>query len=440
MRPASSVLEPLRDGPASSTTLVKALSVPQPAVSRALTALQREGRVLKMGATRGTRYGLMRTVPGAGSSWPVYQVDSAGRIHELGRLNALMPQHFYFETDRAALRGMSEGLPWFLADQRQAGFLAGGLAAAHADLALPGPAREWTEDQHLAWCTRRGWDLPGDLIVGAEAFEGLLRAQRERKAVRAAERATAYPRLAKEVLARVGSFPMLGGEQPKFTVLADHDGHPAHALVKFSPPIDAPEGRRWADLLMAEHMAHAHLNARGAGAAHSRVYRYSNRIFLEIDRFDRVGLEGRRGVVTLRAALQARGAKADSWARAALLLAEAGVLPKNDADQIRLVEAFARLIGNTDLDFANLLLFDRHDGRFALAPVLDVLPMLFAPQGGQLPDKPYVPPEPTPATYDLWAQARKLAEGYWESLANEPLISAEFRKLCSEALAGLRAA
>jgi predicted transcriptional regulator len=43
MSPAANVMDPLRAGPTSSTSLIKALQLPQPTLSRALSALQREG-------------------------------------------------------------------------------------------------------------------------------------------------------------------------------------------------------------------------------------------------------------------------------------------------------------------------------------------------------------------------------------------------------------
>lgn len=438
MSPASNVMDPLRDGPTSSTTLIRALQLSQPTLSRALTALQREGRVLKMGATRGARYGLLRNVPGAGNNWPVYQIDAAGRVREVGRLHALMPRHFHFESERRSMRGLTEGLPWFLANQRPSGFLGEGLCAG----SQPEPVRAGrsSDDQCLAWSVQAGWDCAGDLIVGAEAYEDYQASAPLRHAVTAGDRATMYPGMAEEILATRHSAAQIGGEQPKFAVLADHGGHRVQALVKFSPPIDTPEGQRWADLLIAEHLAHQHLNSRGVGAVHSRVYRYGGRIFLEIDRFDRVGVEGRRGVVSL-AALQVEGPwLPESWSGLALRLSEAGSLPKNDARQIRTIEAFARLIGNTDLGLDNLSLFDHHDGRFALAPVYDMLPMLFAPGAGEAAAIAYEPPQPTAETLDVWPHARRIAESYWERLASEVQLSAGFRGLCAGSLAALRAA
>lgn len=431
MPPASTVLDPLRDGPTSSTALLKTLQLPHSAVSRELQAAQREGLVVKMGATRGTRYALPRTIAGAGTTWPVFRVDPTGKVHDFGRLDALMPRHFHFESAHKPLKGVSEGLPWFLRDLHPSGFL-GNRAGVDA--------ARWNEDGRLAWAVRHGWDCAGDLIIGAEALEACRHALPLRQPVKTSDRAACYPRLAQEILDDGQPLSQLGGEQPKFTVLVSHAGHLVHTLVKFSPSLDTPAGQRWSDLLIAEHLAHGFLNARGVSAAHSRVYRLAGRVFLEMDRFDRVGAEGRRGVVPLHAAALAQGETCESWSKTAMRLNASGALPRTDARQIRLVETFAGLIANTDRSCDNLMLFDKHDGTFALAPVFDMLPMLFAPQEGGFSDRRFEPPAPSADAQDIQAHAHRLAEGYWDCLVGEPQLSAGFRELCAQALAALRAA
>lgn len=438
----SNVLHPLRAGPASSTSLLRALQLPRPTLTRALQNLQREGEVMKVGATRAARYALPRTVRGAGSRWPVFQVDTAGRVHEFGRLDALMPRHFHFESSRAALRGLSEGLPWFLRSSHAAGPAGGRIDAPPAVAAAARP-EGCADDAHLAWLVRHGWDCPGDLIIGAAALEAYRNALPRRTMVGATERATQYPRLAAAVLEQdqagdLGGMPRRGG-QPAFTVLADHGGHLVPALVKFSPPLSTPVGQRWGDLLVAEHLAHVHLNARGACAVHSRVYRFGGRIFLEIDRFDRVGAEGRRGAVALSALDLPPAPGPYGWSAAAAQLVDAGVLPKNDARQIRLADAFGSLIANPVRGPGDLTLLDRHDGSFALAPAHDMLPMLFAPRDDELPDITFEPPPPAAVVQDVWLQARRLAESYWERLAAESRLGDAFRAHCVAALAALRA-
>jgi serine/threonine protein kinase HipA of HipAB toxin-antitoxin module len=105
---------------------------------------------------------------------------------------------------------------------------------------------------------------------------------------------------------------------------------------------------------------------------------------LECERFDRVGAEGRRGAVSLFALDTSRYGILDNWTAAANRLADDAVLSSEDAERIRLIDAFGALIANTDRHFGNITLFDRYEGLFELAPFYDMVPMLFAPQGGQI--------------------------------------------------------
>jgi serine/threonine protein kinase HipA of HipAB toxin-antitoxin module len=288
---------------------------------------------------------------------------------------------------------------------------------------------------------RHGFDGPGDLILGAEALEAWRSARQRLQVVDAGERARRYPLMAAAVLAGEGAGAQLGGETPKFTAITDHGGHLVPVLVKFSPPMDSPEGLRAGELLLAEHLAHVLLKLRGVLAAHSRVFRFGERVFLEVDRFDRVGTHGRRAVVPLAALeLPAAGGPA-GWAAAAGQLVAAGLLPRNDARQIRLVEAFSSLIGNVARDDSDLSLFHRADGRFALAPAYDLAPTVLAQVAGDARSgAQFLPPAPGLLQREVWAQAKQLAVEYWERLAIEPQLSPRFRAQCAAALDALRAA
>src|SRR5690606_1773446 len=336
----------------------------------------------------------------------------------------------------AALRGLSDGLPWFLHALRPSGFLAraADLERLAGTSASPG---DDLDDAQLAWFTREGWDGPGDLIVGAEALEAWRAARDHRNVVEARNRPRQYMRLAEAALERaIAPQAQLPGEAPKFTALTDQGGHIVQVLVKFSAPIATAAGQRQGELLLAEHLAHGYLNARGVCAVHSRLFRFGGRIFLEIDRFDRVGADGRRSVTSLAALGLPQSGQSHGWAAAASQLSGAGVLPRNDARQIRLVEAFSELIGNIDRGPEDLTLFHRADGRFALAPAYDLSPSVFTTADA---DVRFVAPAPSAATADVWQQAVRLAEGYWERLAAEPQFSTGFREQCSAALAALRA-
>jgi hypothetical protein len=437
---ASSLLHPLKSGPTSETALLRTLQLARPTLNRALQDLQREGRVRQLGGGQRARYALPRKVPGAGSSWPVFQIDTAGRVHRFGRLDALMPRHFHFETSHQAIRGLTEGLPWFLQVLRPAGFL-GRLLEQPAASGADADGETAVENAHIAWLVRHGWDGPGDLIMGVEALEAWRRSLPHPLVVPGRERPKQYMRLAEAVLEKAGApSAQLAGETPKFTAITDHRGHVVPVLVKFSPLLSTPEGRRIGELLVAEHLAHGYLNARGVCAVHSRVFCFSERIFLEIDRFDRVGAQGRRAAVSLAALELPRAVGPCGWSLAAEQLAGAGLLPKNDARQIRLIEAFSALIGNTARDNGDLSLFYHPDGGFALAPAYDLAPTVFGPgaDGGWV-EVEFQPPQPPPPLADVWTPACRLAEGYWERLAAERQLSAAFRTQCGAALAALRA-
>jgi HipA-like C-terminal domain len=435
---STALVKHLSAGPASASALLRALGISQPTLSRAITALQREGRVIKMGSTRNACYGLLRTIPGAGSSWPVFQVQSSGALHELGWLHALERQHYYCDCKPAHLHGLTDSLPYFLQDQRPDGFLGRSIPAVYPELALPSRVGDWTDDHYLIYLTRRGSDCVGDLIVGAEAFDRYLQGLRGRRFVPAANRVSEYPTLANNAMSGSVSESSVHGEHPKFTALVDYGDHRTPVIVKFSPPLATPAGQRWSDLLVAEHLAHLHLNANGIASCRSGIHQTGDRTYLEIDRFDRAGDEGRLGVVSLLAVDSARYGQLDRWSKSVQRLGGDGLLATAAIDQIRLLEAFAAMTANTDCHFGNLALFDRYVDRFELAPVYDMLPMLFAPQNDQLIDRNFEPPDPTAETLMVWARARELAESYWALLIADSRISSGFRAICERALAALR--
>ncbi len=106
-------------------------------------------------------------------------------------------------------------------------------------------------------------------------------------------------------------------------------------------------------------------------------------------------------------------------------------------EQVRLAYTFAGLIANTDRHFGNLAFFDTYDGPFQLAPIYDMLPMLFAPEHDQITPRSFDPPDPVSDTLGAWAPARELAERYWRRLIADERISAGFRGISAACLAAL---
>jgi hypothetical protein len=231
----------------------------------------------------------------------------------------------------------------------------------------------------------------------------------------------------------------VNGEHPKFAVCLAEDAKRTHVIVKFSPQRSTPTGQRWADLLTAEYLAHRVLEEYGIAACRSRLLEYDDRVFLECDRFDRIGAAGRRGVVSLFALDTARYGRLDTWTASAERLGAESLLSRQDVERIRFLDAFGALIANTDRHFGNVTLFDHHQGMFELAPVYDMLPMLFAPQDGQLVARQFNSVPARAAWLGVWADACKLAEAYWDRIAQEPRVSADFRLLSVQSLSVLRA-
>src|SRR5438045_7335940 len=86
----------LTRGPASAASLLPALGVSQPTLSR---LIRDEGRrVLRIGRGRSTQYALPRSVGTYGSSWPIYRVSEHGRSDRVATLHAVSPDRFWYES------------------------------------------------------------------------------------------------------------------------------------------------------------------------------------------------------------------------------------------------------------------------------------------------------------------------------------------------------
>lgn len=422
------LIDALARGPASAADLTVRLGVSQPTLSRALRPLEAAGRVVRFGSTRGARYGLAHSIGAIGSRWPLYRIDECGEPTELGTLHAIERDRYYVRGAPARLATLTEGLPYFLQDARPAGFLGRAIPTAHPELGLPARVNDWTDEHVIAYLVQRGADAVGDLILGREALDRHLSGVHGSPIVDEHAWAEAYPRLASAAMAGAAPGSSAHGEHPKFAVRIRRNGELVHALVKFSPPRDLAFGERWADLLISEAIASEHLATHGIPTAATRVLETGDRVFLESERFDRVGAHGRRGVATLLAVDTDLYGKLDRWARAAERLRANALLSPEDAARLALLDAFGDLVANTDRHFGNVTLFDAREGPFALAPAYDMLPMLFAPVDGQIVEREFVPEGVRADTLAVWPRARELALGYWARVAEDTRVTAAFRE------------
>lgn len=420
----------------SARELGAALGVSQPSISRALAAAG--AQIVRIGQARRSRYAAVREVRGLGAHWPLYRIDESGQPHVFGELTALHGDGCLVTAATTPdwlqgefADGLFPGLPWFLDDQRPQGFLGHQFGQRWArELGLPADILRWSEDAVLAALLLHGDDGPGDFVLGDTALERALRA--DPTVIPATAREQRYTELAQAALAGelVGS--SAAGEQPKFTAsVADGDGAPRHVIVKFSEPVDSHAGaRRWADLLVCEHLAGELLAEHGHASARTELLWSQGRLCLEASRFDRVGAHGRRGFVTLAAWSDAHDGVRDDWATAAARMRQAGWIDEVALEHVRLRWWFGRLIGNTDMHFGNLGFYLGNALPLPLAPSYDMLPMLYRPAAnGAVVARAFEPPPPTPAALPHWRQAARWAELYWQRAAQHPEISDDFHRI-----------
>lgn len=410
-------------GAATSANLQEICGASQASISRALAPLLTTGEVLRAGRGRSQAYVMPRVVEGVTTTGivPIMKVESSGKVSEFGTLIPAAGGRSWVEEFEEPLSQLYGRLPWFLADMRPQGFLGRAFAHTQHHLRLAENPDHWTDDDVLKALCQSGEDLPGNLIVGARAFERYTQAPPPQRV--SPQR---YPELADAAMRGALPGSSAGGEQPKFCTVRD-DGQPV--IVKFSPAGASEPERRWADLLVCEHLALTVLRDAGIAAAQTRVIQGGGRNLLEVVRFDRTP-KGRIGMVSLLAFDNEYIGHIDNWGAAAERMGARGLLRTSDTERLRLLEAYGRQIGNTDRHYGNISLLIDRAGKWEVAPAYDMLPMIYAPVAGEIvPRNDFDPARlaPTAETVRVWDAARRLATRFWELAAQDPMISAEFR-------------
>ena len=316
-------------------------------------------------------------------------------------------------------------------DMRPQGYMGRGFPALHPELGLPVRIRDWSDDHQLVALGMRGEDCVGNLILGEKSLDRFL-ARPPQQYTRAD-----YASLATGALAgQPGS--SAGGEHPKFAACVEG----RHLLVKFAGG-DGAAADRWRDLLVCEHLALEVLREAGIPVARSEWFDLDGSRYLELERFDRVGKRGRRGVISLWALnSQYLDPDFDSWSGAGRrILREPSLsMAAEHADRMIWLDTFGDLIGNTDRHFGNFSFFAKEARELVLTPtpVYDMLPMVFAPADANLVERPFVPSPPTALNLHLWPEVASHALKYWSRLGDQAALSAGFRRMaagCRDTLA-----
>lgn len=372
------------------------------------------------------------------NQWPLFRIDAQGRSSAFGELTAL---HGAVCAIAARSRpnwlrdefigGQFPGIPWFLDDLRPQGFPGRRFARCRSrELGAPSDAQLWSDDAVLASLVHYGEDGSGNFVLGERAVERALKPRSEY--IPLAARELRYAQLAEAALVGDADSWPLAGEQPKFAaVIEDVDGTMRHVIVKFSEVVDGnPAARRWADLLVCEHLASELLAEQGNPSASTELVWSQGRMCLEVTRFDRVGAYGRRGCVTLAAWSDAHDGERDNWASATARMWQGGWVENDALEQVQQRWWFGRMIGNSDMHFGNLSFFLDEELPLRLTPNYDMLPMQYRPgSGGAVVPSEYRPAVPTPADMRYWLQAAAWADIYWQRVAGHVEISDDFRQI-----------
>ena len=406
----------LLNGARPSRELIDALGISRVTLMK---AYEREaGQVLRFGRARKTQYAARRIPEGLDTDeFPVFRVDETGSLQSAGKLVTLEATESVWLPEATVIDGLAPEMQ----DAAPRGFLGGSFARRHADLGLPDSVTGWSDNHVLMAISRRGEDLPGNLLVGRESFERFQAleypAYSEDDFLRLSERAIAGE--------HVGS--SAGGEQPKFTAFVGG----RHKIVKFAT--DATDNaRRWQDLLALEYIALQTLRDAGIASAKAQLLDIGGLRCLVVDRFDRIGKTGRRAVVTLAAA---SGNVNRYWADTAEAMHRLGELSEEGLRRIALLDAFGALIANTDRHHRNVCLYPPEFGSesgYDVAPAFDQLPMAYAPPAsGNLRNDAVGEPSATVNTFDVWGEARRIAEEFWRRAASQQLTQS-MQRIVSE--------
>ena len=376
--------------------------------SMVVRVLRESAIAVPVGRGRGARYGLLHTIGNHGHTWPVHRILEDGSRELLGRITALEGDRWLVEFEKeetlfeTGLRnGVSEGWPWFLDELRPQGFMGRAFARKyHRFLGSSNDLNQWGSDQFLLAAYLFGDDLPGNLMIG------------DHELTTPANHSTRnWPELAREAVSGEPVGSSAAGERPKFTN--------GNEIVKF-----ALRDNRWADLLIAEHLAAETLNDNDIAAVSSRIVEEGDYLFLSVRRFDRTNF-GRRPMHSLEAidgALYGEGKV--PYGMMGEHLFRDGLVDSNTSHTLGEIAEFGRLIGNTDMHLGNVSFIPNHENIFELAPVYDMLPMRYAPTEAGVPE-----PQPSVHSIPRRSSASIMARTFWERVETDERIHQDFQDI-----------
>lgn len=425
------LLQLLMRRPQRTATLLTELGVSQPTYSRLWTKV--EGGIA-LGAGKARQYALERPIPGVTSPIPLFRVAANGQAQSIGNITPLHDGYYALTPPQGGAFRIFQGLPYFLRDLRPQGFLGRLEPGKHADLELPADILRWNDAHILKYISRRSEHAPGDLIVGNESYARYLAdaVNVKKSVIPESGRGARYPGMAEHAMRGEPPGSSAGGEQPKFTAVVKRIGNRKiveHVIVKFSPRVDTHSGRRWGDLLVCEHLAAEVLAGHDIAAARTSILEAGGRIFLEVVRFDRVGLSGRLPVATMAAFDGDVGMLDQNWTNVARELRRRGELAPKDVETVEILDLYGTLIGNTDKHHGNIALAWEFEKPHRLLPAYDMLPMVYRPNAhGEVIPREWTPKLGAGLELRHLALCYQMALRFWNRVLEDQRISSAFKQ------------
>jgi hypothetical protein len=395
-----------------------ALGVSQPTLSRAIQRLGTSVTSFKPTGDRTPRYALLRSLPeGLDARQRIYRVLRSGTIEPFADVEFLVGGATLERVGKATR--LYEGLPPYLVFAAPSGFLGRQVAefASRGRSSLPPNLKDWGDDHRVVYLFTRGTNPPGNLLFGEFPVQMALEMRRIAPTP-VAEKLAHYQAMA-AMLREAAQGSSAGGEQPKFLSLVEDSGH---VIVKF-----AKHGSRMAALLPLEHLALTALADVGVPAAPTQLLASDDYVFLQVQRFDRVGPHGRVGMLSAGSVDDEFFGQRDTWSQFATRCEQARYISATDARHVDVMAAFSELIGNNDRHFENISLLIGEDGEYqSVAPAYDILPMRYASIGGGV-DPALVPITPqvgaVGANPAVWSAAARAADRFWTAVQSVELAA-----------------
>lgn len=417
-------------GQCSSAELADFLSVSVSTVSRQLTKLIDDGKVVRLGQGKNVRYIYLRAVKEITQPVLVRQVDENAVIHQLGKL-WIIDNGSVLEMDNEIVA--YDDLPWFFFDLKPQGFIGRLIGKRVAsNLQVSQRVDSWNSDDVLRYLVLEPNNTPGnfELYKNFDSVRSVKSSTPTRE--RILERYETH--LTKPMFTEFeeGGGSSAGGEQPKFNALLG-----CSKIVKYSQPLNVANSNaeRVKDLLICEHHALNVLREYNGSAAETDIFVTEKRAYLEVKRSDRTVVEreeGQIGMVSLESVIAEFIGYVENWSDAADKLLAQEIIKPDQAELLKLWLSFSRLIGNTDTHNGNVSLFLDGITPSKLTPAYDILPMAYMPNNADIPTPKVKIVRPDNISDEIWQQAILLARDFWQRVSDDSRVSESFKTIASD--------